>query len=253
MSYILEALKKVEQKREQEDASRPPTFSSEQAQERKKPLVWPYILAAALFVNAGLALRLFGPWWTHEQEPSSIPLSPSEPPPAAPARIEKEAQSRVPLAKIAVNEPAHSKGAKISQTLRARQKGESAAETPTVGQKGASETAPLPAAQKASPVPPEAPKQVQVRVEKAPSPAFAGKVVSPSELPPAIRGSLPEFKISGHAYGPDPQTRVVRVNEKILQEGQELSPGLRVEEIVPDGIILSYGGYRFHIGVNDSH
>ncbi len=252
MSYILEALKKVEQKREQEDASKPPTFSSEQAQERGKPLVWPYILAAALFVNAGLALRLFGPWWTHEEEPSSISPSPSEPTHAAPGRIEKETQSRVPLAKTAVNKPARSKAAKISQTTGARQKEEPAAETPAMGQKEAPETASLPAARKAQAMPPEAPREVRARVEKAPSAAFAGKVVSPGELPPAIRSSLPEFKISGHAYAPDPQTRVVRINEKILQEGQELSPGLRVEEIVPDGVILSYSGYHFRIGVKET-
>ena len=253
MSYILEALKKVEQKREQEDASRLPTFSSEQAPERKKPLIWPYILAAALFVNTGLALRLFGPWWTHEQEPSSISLSSPEPPYAAPGRTEKETQGRVSPARIAMNEPARSREAKISRTPGARQKEKSAAEEPTLGQKEPSETASLPAAQKAqAPERPEAPKEVQVRVAKAPSAAFAGKVVSPGELPPSIRSSLPEFKISGHAYAPDPQTRVVRINEKILQEGQELSPGLRVEEIVPDGIILSYSGYHFRIGVKDS-
>ncbi len=252
MSYILEALKKLEQKREHEDASRLPTFSSEEAQERKKPLIWPYILVAALLVNAGLALRLFGPWWTHEQEPSSIPVSPSEPPQAPPERIEKEAPSPVPPAKIVAKEPARPREAKISRTP-ARQKEKPAAETPTFGQKEAPETASLPAAHKAQAIPQEAPKEVLIRVEKAPSPAFAGKVVSPGELPPSVRASLPEFRISGHAYAPDPQTRVVRINEKILQEGQELSPGLRVEEIVPDGIIMSYSGYHIHIGVKDSH
>lgn len=247
MSYILEALKKVEQKREQEDVSKPPTFLSELGQEHKKPLVWPYILAAALIVNAGLALRLFGPWWAHEKELASISPSAVEPR-AMPVLREKEAQDRPPLAKTAVNERPHVRDAKAVQVPGDRQKGASTQEKPGMGQREASAApSPPPLVQKASAAP-ETSGEVQARVEKAP-PAFAAKVVSPGELPSSIRASLPEFKVSGHAYGPDPQTRVVRVNEKILQEGQELSPGLKVEEIVPDGIIFGYSGYHFRIGV----
>jgi general secretion pathway protein B len=58
---------------------------------------------------------------------------------------------------------------------------------------------------------------------------------------------LPEFNISGHAYSPEPQTRVARINEKILQEGQELAPGLKLEEITPGGVIFGYRGYRFRV------
>jgi len=105
----------------------------------------------------------------------------------------------------------------------------------------------------AAPKPPAAPEAAAVpesRVEK-PQPPAPDKVLALAELPLAIRNALPEFKISGHAYTPEPQTRVVRINEKILQEGQELSPGLRVEEIVQGGIIMSYGGYRFRININE--
>jgi len=247
MSYILEALKKVEQKREQEDVSKTPTFLSEQSRERKKPRVWPYILAAALFVNAGLALRLFGPWWARDKEPSSTASSPVELKGATTAL--KEAQSRPSAANMAMKEPARTREAKISPTLDGRQKGGTAPQKPAAGQREASAAPSPPTAQKVLAMPPDLPKDLQVRVEKAPPAAFAGKVVSLSELPASIRSSLPEFRVSGHAYGPDPQTRVVRVNEKILQEGQELSPGLKVEEITPDGVILLYSGYHFRIGL----
>jgi len=246
MSYILEALKKVEQKREH-DASRRPTFLSEQSRERKKALVWPYILAAALFVNAGLALRLFGPWWAHEKEPSSPASSSVEPRDAT--QGPREMQSRPVPPGIAAKEPARTREAKISQVPDGRQKGGAEPREPEAGRHAASAASSLPTGQKALAVPPELPKDVQVRVEKAPPAPLSGKVVSLAELPPSIRSSLPEFKISGHAYGSDPQTRVVRVNEKILQEGQELSPGLKVEEIVPDGIILLYNGYHFRVGL----
>ena len=52
MSYILEALKKVEQKREQEERPRSPNFSDESVRPGKKRIIWPYVLIAALLVNA---------------------------------------------------------------------------------------------------------------------------------------------------------------------------------------------------------
>ena len=61
---------------------------------------------------------------------------------------------------------------------------------------------------------------------------------------------MPEFKVSGHAYGPDPGSRVARINDQIVQEGQSLAPGLRVEEITPNGVVLGYQGYHFQIGIN---
>lgn len=81
----------------------------------------------------------------------------------------------------------------------------------------------------------------------------SGKVFEVGDLPPAIRSALPEFRVSGHAYSPERQTRVARVNEKILQEGQDLAPGLKAEEITPEGIIFSYKGYRFRIAANVTH
>ena len=248
MSYILEALKKVEQRREQEDASKPPTFSAERAEERKKIAVWPYVVAAALLLNAGLALWLFGPWKPHGGEPSLSAL-PVEPPSAPSARSEEGiAKPPAVAAEIVKNEGTPSRDAERKATPRAGRKEAAEAVPPKVRDKGEEERASLVPIPKEPASPAQVPEEVQVLVEKSPVPAApAGKVVALSDLPPSVRSSLPEFKVSGHAYGPDAQTRVVRINEKILQEGQELSPGLKVEEIVPDGIILSYGGYRFRI------
>jgi general secretion pathway protein B len=78
------------------------------------------------------------------------------------------------------------------------------------------------------------------------------RILKLNELPRAVRNGLPEFRISGHAYSPEPQTRVARVNEKILQEGQELTPGLKLEEIIPSGLIFSYQGYRFRVTISEN-
>ncbi len=38
---------------------------------------------------------------------------------------------------------------------------------------------------------------------------------------------------------------MVIVNDKLLREGDEVEPGLRVEKILGDGLVFDYKGYRF--------
>jgi len=76
--------------------------------------------------------------------------------------------------------------------------------------------------------------------------------MSISELPPAIQQSIPRMAISVHAYSPKPQDRVAMINGRMLREGQELAPGLRLEQVTPDGMIFSFGGYHFHRGLQQS-
>lgn len=38
---------------------------------------------------------------------------------------------------------------------------------------------------------------------------------------------------------------MVVVNDKLLREGDEAAPGVRVERILSDGVEFSYRGYRF--------
>jgi general secretion pathway protein B len=71
------------------------------------------------------------------------------------------------------------------------------------------------------------------------------KVMSIYELPPAIQQEIPRMSISVHAYSPNLQDRVVMINDRMMREGQDLAPGLRLEQITPDGMIFSFGGYHF--------
>ena len=59
MSYILEGLKKLEQKRKQEE--KPPhllTFQGDSAEKPARSSMWPYVLVAVLLLNAGVMI-----WW----------------------------------------------------------------------------------------------------------------------------------------------------------------------------------------------
>ena len=210
MSYILEALKKAEQKREREEQPKLLTFSEQPVLVRRKRRLWPYLLLVLLFFNVGVIIWLIAPWKA-EKKVASVQLPVVQQTAAVTSTgIENREQNRTVNAKV------------VSQEK---------------------ETEKAPAAKRL-------PAEPQTRTEKKIT--TVDKVFSLNELPPAIKSALPEFKVSGHAYSSEPHTRVVRVNEKILQEGQQLSPGLKVEEIIPGGIIFVYQGYRFRIGVGEN-
>ncbi|WKE65655.1 general secretion pathway protein GspB [Gallaecimonas kandeliae] len=65
------------------------------------------------------------------------------------------------------------------------------------------------------------------------------------ELPVDIQRQLPALNFSVHLYSPEPDQRLVKVNGHLYREGNELAPGLDLEEITPTGVILHYQDWRF--------
>jgi len=217
MSYILDALKKAEQKREQEQLISKLTFSGKLPPERKKRSFWPYLLLAALLLNTVvIAFLVSSPWLDKGGTIAQRPMLPQSAPTEDKNRVRETLKDskEAPQKKDVIGFSSAPLSAKAIAT-----KG-----TPTEQKKGQE-------------------KRVMPPIDR---------LYNLSELPPAVKSALPEFRVSGHAYSPDRQTRVTRVNEKILQEGQELTPGLRVEEIIPAGIIFSYQGYRFRVGTSEN-
>ncbi len=76
-------------------------------------------------------------------------------------------------------------------------------------------------------------------------PGKIAKVPDFSELPASARKDLPEIKITSHLY--KKESRLVSINGRIMSEGYNMDNGLYLEEITPDGVILTYRNYRFHI------
>ena len=215
MSYILEALKKVEQKGKHGGMPKLLSYPGEAGTRGRKRTLWPYVLSAALLLNAGAIF-----WWIGSRSGTLHPAlqapavhSQPSPVPAVP-RAERTEQSRPNNGK----EPPEERGAARAPVSRTR---------------GAPAVATV---------------QPQSQAEKKST--LPGRVLGLNELPPSVRNSLPAFRVSGHAYSPDPALRVTRINDQILQEGHSLAPGLRVEEIIPEGVVLSYQGYRFEVGIN---
>lgn len=74
------------------------------------------------------------------------------------------------------------------------------------------------------------------------------KLYSINELPSSVKDSLPPINMTIFMYSDDPASRMVRINGQTLREGQNISEGVRLEEIRADGIIISYKNYKMHIG-----
>ncbi|MBI5582780.1 MAG: general secretion pathway protein GspB [Deltaproteobacteria bacterium] len=263
MSYILEALKKLERKRQQEETS--PILNladSPGPEDRIKPL-WLYLVALGLILNAGIFF-----WWVFHPGSSGTPMPGKLPAPrvaskaALPPPPPVEADRSVfPPKKEPAPEPLRSPAK--PRTVAAppplappREKASLSEQAKTPSPKPTPEKIPTPEpVKKPSPAPP-AEKPAVAETAKAPSPSppkkeppRSDRVLQMNELPADIRNALPPLKVSTHIYSIDPQSRLVRVNEQILQEGQVSLEGLKVEEIVPKGIIFRYQGYRFRIGI----
>lgn len=118
--------------------------------------------------------------------------------------------------------------------------------------------APPPEARRATPAPPAEPVSPRPAAvaQAAPPPPAAGTDAaggpdagSLSELAPELRQELPALVMSLHSHSADPKERMVMLNGTMLHEGDQVTPGLLLQEVTPDGAILAYRGQRFLLGL----
>jgi general secretion pathway protein B len=236
MSYILDALRKSDQLRRRGAA---PTLLLGQttATAPKRPAPLAYGLLGLVLLIAGIAIGWMHPW---QRQPA----------PASPERMVKPSAPRLsqaPEAKLAAPRP--------QPELKARNP------APAVPAVPASEEAH--AARNAGTTRTSAPSKTVATVsrkaeEKVPGPARSGAaapvvqtpVTAMTDLPLAIQQELPTLTISVHAYSPKAADRLVDINGRLLHEGDQVVPGLMLERITPDGMILGYKGYTFHRGLH---
>lgn len=65
------------------------------------------------------------------------------------------------------------------------------------------------------------------------------------DLPPQVQREIPPLVIGGYLYSPNPADRSVLVNNRLRHEGDEIEPGLTLEALRPDGMVLNYRGHRY--------
>jgi general secretion pathway protein B len=80
-----------------------------------------------------------------------------------------------------------------------------------------------------------------------PKPAPGSRVLRIDQLPIEVRRDVPKISATGYVDSAGTGMRVVSINERSLQEGDELIGGMRLEQIAPDHVLFSFRGYRFRV------
>jgi hypothetical protein len=271
VSFILDALKKLEQKRQQSHVPDLMTVHEYEANEAKKWAWWPYLLFGVLLLNAALLT-----FWILPREPqkpgTSVQVSASQQEKLP--GVSEDEQSVTLSAKnqprsreqVIVKDTGTPKENVVSSQLNAQELLISDTDDETQSEQ------PVRAevqGQEIFPVEPESSgesmaafsRQSAVEKEKTGDYAIPQETESPlpkenkseqeiidfNDLPQSVRRDMPDIKISGHIYSNDPDARLVNVNGQIIQSGETLERDLKVIEITETGVIFSYHKYRFYM------
>jgi general secretion pathway protein B len=68
-----------------------------------------------------------------------------------------------------------------------------------------------------------------------------------SQLPPSVQADIGKMKFAGHVYSEDKGRRMIMINNKILREGDAMDTDFRLNEITRSGVILLYKSTPFRI------
>jgi len=271
MSFILDALKKLEEKRHNESAPDLMTNHTEGNRKQVKRPLLTYLLIAVLLLNAVL-LAL---WLRPQQKENNSYIAQvakeniENPAPAASgsdeAAINKDTTTQASKENIENPAPAapESDEVTIKKHTPPVQEVVEAAPAPditvTENQEVAIDTTSL----LINPSPEEisalknriveehflvnASPSLEPAIEEESAHTAEGRVLDMSQLPLDIRKGLPELNIAGHIYSNDPMSRFVNINGNVIREGETVTAGLKVSEITMSGVIFDYEGVLFHI------
>ena len=226
MSYILEALKKSSEERSRlvcVAASDGPAVS-DASHAPRRPARWP---VAIIGVGALAVIAFFG-----------IGAAQRDDAPASPATFAKTND----LAGISDTAATADVAKNPERTDAAPAK---------VKTRPAKDPAPLspPSAPPADVAPP--PKKLAAKPAPPPEvpPAAGGPAPQAAseargEMPPALLQQVQAIPISAHIYSSKPAERMVIINGRAVREGDALPSGALIEQITPDGIAVSFQGYR---------
>lgn len=229
MSYILEALKKLERERQKKRMPDPLILQGDAGPSKKRRLLWPFIIAGLILLNGIFVFWLL--WVDPRIEIVKIPphktrVVMEKATPAPQMTVEKKMEQ--PVAEVMKELPKH-------------------APTP-VKIKPDSSPPKTPTAQSLPPV--------QTKIEAVPKTMKPippnGKIPSMRELPDDLRASIPEIKMTVHSYNEKTQSRFVVINNNMFREGQSIRGDLKVDQITQSGVILSHQGHRFFLGINET-
>lgn len=207
MSFILDALKKSEERRRLHEGGQPARDKVVDLNRPGQRRWWPYALVPGLAL-----LALVGGWLLRDAmvapPVASPPVAASSPTPQTPP----PAPVPRPVAPAVVP----------------------AAPAPVpVAASESRKPAPAPVVERRQP----AARETRTNAPAAPRPAVEA---APAEMAERLAMSL-------HFYAEEPARRMVRIDNRIVRQGQSLDDGLVLEEITPRGAIFSQGGRRYRV------
>lgn len=247
MSYILDALNKSENERRAAAAPGLMPGASfvvaPQKQSRRGSAA--FVIGIGMLVT-GLALGSWRPWQSLPDgaAPQVVALSTAVAPalsPAAPGPVDVPPAAVVPTAPAkpaVVPEPV----VKVSAPVAEKSKPKAATRTPPPAK--AEVAAVTPRRVVAAPVASVA-AAAPARLEEAPATTREKRVVSYRDLPASVRQSLPEISFGGFAGTDDDAVNIAFINNRLVKAGEEVSPGLKLESVAHDGVVMAYQGHRF--------
>jgi general secretion pathway protein B len=261
MSYILDALKKAESERKlgsvpDMHAQSYAGASDGEAPLRGRVLAWGTL--AALLI-AAMVLAWWMPWRTNQQLElvASLPRTEAgsqqsrsgsidQPQPSGTSDAAPAADASAPASADASDapppgaEPARPKAVSRPKPAPKAPPKSSVSENATPAKVKGNE----------SPRVAAAPRSAETRnkaVPRAVTPAAESRLPALRELPEHIQREIPAMAVGGYIYSNVPSERSVLINNRLLHEGSEITPGLVLEKMLPREAVLNYKGYRYRI------
>lgn len=281
MSFILDALKKLEQKRREGSVPDLTTVHLGSSVEQKKRSILPYLFVIAILINAGILAALLLPGEQEKQDTAintaSIkqetaviepqhkapePIQPSTPAPVKEAEpVQKAAKETAPDTDTSTEESVVISLNKLPEEKEppTEPDNKEAAPEKPLPEEASSSLSLEPSAEELEnlksmiteerslidhiPDPAASPEEE----DEAAEPDLENKVLEIAQLPEEIKRDLPKITIKAHIYSNSPSSRIVNINGIITREGDTVISGLKVEEITMTGIIFDYEGFRFRM------
>jgi len=254
MSYILDALKKSEQEREQGNV---PDIKTVHAPAAVSPpqhhISWLYIVVISMLLAAGIVSL----WHFFLQPSMSQPpvkmaqKSASEPTPAVTVKTETHTP-------VLPKKPAAPKPAVVTAPPKKARAPEVVKKKPPksnvvflkkeIPDDQLYSTKPYrPASSKATPSGKAKSAASPSGTSQRPAPRREPDIVDISELPAAVRNRIPDITFSGHVYSNVSSRRSVIINGKYMREGEFVNADLKLEKITSKGAVFSLGDVWFRL------
>jgi general secretion pathway protein B len=231
MSYILAALKKADQERE---IGAVPNLAtpSEVTPPQTRSYRWPWIIVALLSINIVLVI-----WLLKDRDIGSAP---------APVAAEVQPAQQAGLVNdqpVQVIQPASED---VSVTAQIAEEPARADKQPALPV-GELVVLPAPAYLQQSNLSLPQEDGPEIQATAATTAQDHSQLQSWYELSQEFRNGLDLPRLDIHVYSDEPAKRFIMVELKKYREGQTLASGLKLEEILPDGMVMSYRGERFRV------